>query len=92
MFVKTVIKQGKRIIELDEENKELYKENQELRWDIASLEQYKIETEKLHDNVIRSLLDLQEINTLGISEESKNKHRNMIINNIIKELAADTTY
>ena len=36
--------------------------------------------------MIRDLLDLQEINSLGIDEEDKNKHRNIIINKIIKEL------
>lgn len=45
------------------------------------------ETKKLHESIIRDLLNLQEINTLGISETDKNKHRNVIINKIIRELS-----
>lgn len=36
------------------------------------------------NNEIRDLLNLQEINNLGISEEDKNKHRNVIINALIE--------
>lgn len=50
-------------------------------------EKYVRETEKLYDSIIRDLLNLQEINTLGISEEEKNVHRNVIINKIIEELS-----
>ena len=31
MFIKTVIRQGEKITELEQENKELYEENKELR-------------------------------------------------------------
>lgn len=51
-------------------------------------EKYVRETEKLHDSIIRDLLNLQEINTLGISEEEKNVHRNVIINKLIRELSS----
>lgn len=36
------------------------------------------------NNTVRDLLNLQEINSLGISEEDKNKHRNIIINALIE--------
>ena len=89
MFTKTVIKQGKKIIELNKENKALYDENQEIRWDIAELEDFQRKTEKLHNKIIMCLLDLQDVNYLGISESKKNEHRNIIINSIIKELSSD---
>ena len=36
------------------------------------------------NNTVRDLLNLQEINNLGISEEDKNKHRNIIINALVE--------
>lgn len=42
------------------------------------------ETINLLDNTIRDLLNLQEINNWGTSEEDKNKHRNVIINTLIE--------
>ena len=87
MLIKTIIRQGKSIFDLSKENKTLYAENQEIRWDIAELENYKKDTEKLHDRIIMCLLDLQDVNRLGVSEQKKNEHRNIIINGIIKELS-----
>lgn len=95
MFAKTVIKQEKELVELHEENKALYKENKALyeenrenRFELLELEEYKKQNEKLKENTIMDLLNLQEINHLGVSEEDKNKHRNVIINKLIKELSA----
>lgn len=36
------------------------------------------------NNTVRELLNLQEINNIGLSEEDKNKHRNVIINKLIE--------
>lgn len=41
MFVKTLIKQGKQIIELNKENNSLYEENKENRFELLELEDYK---------------------------------------------------
>lgn len=95
MLAKTVIKQGKELVELHEENEALYKENKALyeenkenRFELLELEEYKKQNEKIKENIIMDLLNLQEINRLGVSEEDKNKHRNVIINKLIKELSA----
>ena len=89
MFEGKIIKQKIKINQLENENLDLYEENKELKTDIALLENYKNENEKLQNQIIRDLLDLQEINSLGIAEEEKNKHRNIIINKIINELVHD---
>lgn len=89
MFEGKIIKQKIKINQLKNENLDLYEENKELKTDIALLENYKNENEKLQNQIIRDLLDLQEINSLGIAEEEKNKHRNIIINKIINELVHD---
>ena len=86
MFARTVIKQGKEIIRLNKENKVLYEENKENRFELLELEDYKKKTEKLKEDLIIDLANLQEINRLGIAEKEKNKHRNVIINKLIKEL------
>ncbi len=36
------------------------------------------------NNIVREMLNLQEINSLGVSEEDKNKHRNIIINALVE--------
>ena len=36
------------------------------------------------NNTVRDLLNLQDINNLGLSEEDKNKHRNIIINALVE--------
>lgn len=87
MFTKTVIKQGREIIRLNEENKALYEENKENRFELLELEDYKKKNEKLKEDLIIDLVNLQEINRLGISEKEKDKHRNVIINKLIKELS-----
>ena len=87
MFARTVIKQGKEIIRLNKENKALYKENKENRFELLELEDYKKKNEKLKKDLIIDLVNLQEINRLGIAEKEKDKHRNVIINKLIKELS-----
>ena len=67
MFIKTVKRQGEKIIELDK--KLLDTEQEEINF---------------LNNTVRDLLNLQEINSLGISEEDKNKHRNIIINALVE--------
>lgn len=87
MFAKTAIKQGKELIELHKENKALYEENKENRFELLELEDYKKQNEKLKEDLIIDLVNLQEINRLGIAEKEKDKHRNVIINKLIKELS-----
>lgn len=43
-------------------------------------------TDKLIDGTIRKLYEIQDVQNLGVSEEEKNKHRNIIINISVKEL------
>lgn len=101
MFTKTVIRQGTKIIEqsrkikkmkvqckeLNTENQELYEENRDIRFELEELSIFRKNTEKLHEDIIRNLFDLQDVSRLGISEAEKDKHRNIIINHILKELA-----
>ena len=87
MLVKTVMKQGEQIIRLDKENKALYEENKENRFELLELEDYKKKNEKLKKDLIIDLINLQEISRLGITEKEKDKHRNVIINKLIKELS-----
>lgn len=87
-FVKTIVKQGEKIFELSKENKALHEENRDNRYELAELQDYKSKTEKLKNNIIRDLFNLQDINNIGISEDEKNKHRNIIINHIINELSS----
>lgn len=67
MFIKTVKRQGEKIIELDKK--------------LQDTEQDEI---NFLNNTVRDLLNLQDINNLGLSEEDKNKHRNIIINALIE--------
>lgn len=101
MFTKTVIRQGTKIIEqnrkikkmkvqcneLNTENQELYEENRDIRFELQELKEYQRKTEEMKDSVIRNLFNLQDVSRLGISESEKDKHRNIIINHILKELA-----
>ena len=87
MFAKTLIRQDKEIIRLNKENKALYEENKENRFELVELEDYKKKNEKLKEDLIIDLVNLQEISRLGIAEKEKDKHRNVIINKLIKELS-----
>ena len=94
MFIKTLMEQREKILqkdkqikELQEETNHLQQENKDNRYIIEELEDYKRHLSILHKNIEKQLLDLQNINKLGYSEDSKNIMRNKIINEIIKELA-----
>ena len=94
MFVKTVVRQGEKILQQDKQIKELqkennfqYQENKNNRYTIEELEDYKRHSSIVHKDIEKELLELQDINRLGNSEEDKNIMRNKIINHIIKELA-----
>lgn len=85
--------------DLNNENKCLYKENKLNRQDIETLELQKYHSKQLAERTLDYLNDLQEIDRLGISEESKRQHRNVVINemrlkniDIIKELDVRKTY
>ena len=80
--------------QLQKENEELYKENKVNRNDIEDLELQKLHAKLLAEYTITKLLELEQIDRSGISEEIKRKNRNVIFNdlrkrniNIIKELS-----
>lgn len=66
---------------LKEENLKAKEVNKNLN---SQLEINKTEEINLLNNVVIELLNLQEINSLGIEEKEKNKHRNIIINSLIE--------
>lgn len=79
---------------LEKENKKIKEENQKNREDISDLGLQKVHCMLLAEYTILKLLDLEQIDRSGISEESKRKQRNVIFNdlrkrniNIIKELS-----
>ena len=99
MFIKTVIRQGEKITELEQENKELYEENKELRNENEELKLQNLHSKVLAEDTLELLELFQEIERKGTSEKSKTKERNVIINNlrqrninIIKELDVSETY
>lgn len=85
MFVKTVIRQGQKIIELDKENKALYEENKGNREDLEDYFLLQKHTREIANSTIQKLYYIQDIDHLGISEEEKQKCRNAIINKLIKQ-------
>ena len=48
------------------------------------LKNNKTETINFLNNTVRELLNLQDINNLGLEEKEKNKHRNIIINALVE--------
>lgn len=66
---------------LKNENLEVNRINQKLD---KELENNKQEEIKFLNNTVRDLLNLQDINNLGLSEVDKNKHRNIIINALVE--------
>lgn len=48
------------------------------------LKNNKTETINFLDNTVRELLNLQDVNNLGLEEKEKNKHRNIIINALVE--------
>lgn len=65
---------------LKKENLAVNEINQELDRELDIRKQQEVD---LLNNNVRELLSLQEINGLGISEEEKNKRRNIIINRLV---------
>lgn len=66
---------------LKEENLELNKVNGNLN---TELEINKADEINLLNNITRELLNLQDVNNLGIEEKEKDKHRNIIINKLVE--------
>ncbi len=66
---------------LKEENLKVNEINGNLN---AELEIKKAEEINLLNNITRELLNLQDINNLGIEEKEKDKHRNIIINKLVE--------
>lgn len=76
-----------RIIRLKQENKRIKESNEELRDEYRIYLILKQDYEARLRSTIIDLLDIQDISSLGISEEEKNKNRNVIINKIIKDFS-----
>lgn len=79
---------------LKKENEKIKQENERNREEIGDLELQKVHSKLVAEYTIGKLFELEQIDRSGISEESKRKHRNVIINelrkeniNIIKELS-----
>lgn len=70
--------------ELKDENMALNKVNQKLDQELQRNKFCKTEAINFLSNAVSDLLKLQDINKLGISEEDKNKHRNIIINALVE--------
>ncbi len=70
---------------LEKENNKIKEENQKNREDISDLELQKVHCKLVAQYTIAKLLDLEQIDRSGISEESKRKRRNIIINELRKE-------
>lgn len=64
-----------------QENLAVKKDNQNLN---KKIQEHKQDEINLLNNTVRELLNLQDINRLGIEEKEKDKHRNIIINELIK--------
>ena len=76
-----------KIIRLKQENKRIKESNEELRDEYNNHLILKYDYEKTLRSTIIDLLDIQDISGLGISEEEKNKNRNVIIDKIIKDFS-----
>ena len=70
--------------ELKSESLAVNKINQELDKKLQRNKFCRQESINFLNNTVRELLNLQEINKIGLSEEDKNKHRNVIINKLIE--------
>ncbi len=99
MFLKTIVRQGEKNSNLDQENKVLYEENKALRDENEELKLQNYHSKILAEDTLELLNLLQEIDRKGNSEESKIKERNVILNNlrkrninIIKELDVAKTF
>lgn len=81
------MKRIREIARLRIENDELKDINTDLREEHNDYILLKYDYEKTLRSTIIDLLDIQDISGLGISEEEKNKNRNVIINKIIKDFS-----
>lgn len=70
--------------ELKKENKAVCKINQNLDKELQRNKFCRQESINFLNNTVRELLNLQEINNIGLCEEDKNKHRNVIINKLVE--------
>ena len=70
--------------ELKLENLAVNKINQDLNKELQRNTFCRQEAINFLNNTSRELLNLQEINNVGIAEEEKNKHRNIIINKLLE--------
>lgn len=66
---------------LKKENLAVNEVNQKLDKELQENKQDEI---NFLNNIVREMLNLQEINSLGVAEEDKNKHRNIIINALVE--------
>ena len=87
-LAKIIIRQGNELVEKDKLINQLKEENASNREDIITLELYKNNQEILKDEVIRELVVLQGVNSIGLKEKDKDTRRNMIINALIKKLSS----
>lgn len=87
-LAKIIIRQGNELVEKDKLIKQLKEENASNREDIITLELYKNNQEILKDEVIRELVVLQGVNSIGLKEKDKDTRRNKIINALIKKLSS----
>lgn len=78
--IKLIIKNN----ELKDENIAVNKINQKLDQELQRNKFCRKEATNFLSNVVGDLLRLQDINRLGLPEEDKNKHRNAIINVLVK--------
>ena len=67
-----------------QENKKLQEVAGGLRSELEEKDLLKRKFSKFTANLMRDLYNLQDVNSLGINEESKRQHRNVIINKMIK--------
>ena len=70
--------------ELKDENKAVCKVNQDLDKKLQRNIFCKDESVAFLNNTVRELLNLQDINALGLDIKEKDKHRNIIINKLIE--------
>lgn len=68
MFTKTLIRQGKRIIELEKNIEVIKKDNIEIQ-------------KKMLDDFIMTINEIQDVQEIKATEEEKDKMRNSIIDN-----------
>lgn len=71
--------------DLEQENKTLCEENKQNRNDIKELEIQKVHAKLLAEYTLTKLLELEEIDRSGNTEESKRKRRNIVYNDLRKQ-------